>query len=68
MSYHNLSECTLTDDERVAEKDRILRQLLERVTPDQLEKNERDFVWKMDSAGFVSVKQLFYLRDINAKY
>lgn len=68
MSYHDLSSCTLTDDERVAEKDRILRILLERITPSQMTEKEAEFIGKMDDARSVSVKQLFYLRDINSKY
>lgn len=68
MSYHDLSESTLTPDERLAEKDRILRKLLERVSPDQLEENERKFIWQMDNAKSVSPKQIFWLRDIAEKY
>ena len=66
MSYHDLSECTLTDDERVAEKNRIVKRiknLMENATD-----KEREFVGKMSDARFVSVKQLFFLRDIAEKY
>ena len=68
MSYHDLSSCTLTDDERVAEKDRILRMLLERSCVDQMTKAEADFIGKMDDAKHVSVRQLFWLRDLNERY
>ena len=68
LSYHDLSSCTLTDDERVAEKDRILRMLLERITPSQMTEKEAEFIGKMDDAKYVSVKQLFYLRDLNDRY
>lgn len=68
MGYNDLSECTLTPDERVAEKDRILRMLLERTTLSVMTSKEADFIGKMDDAREVSIKQLFYLRDINAKY
>jgi hypothetical protein len=68
VSYHDLSSCTLTDDERVAEKDRILRMLLERTTLSVMTPTEAEFIGKMDDARSVSVKQLFYLRDINEKY
>jgi hypothetical protein len=68
MTYHSLSECTLTPDERVAEKDRILRSLLDRIAPTQLTQVERSFIWRMDGAKAVSVKQIFWLRDINGKY
>ena len=66
MSYHYLSECTLTQDERVAEKDRILSRLTE--IQDELTQKEREFVTKMNDYNWVSVKQLFWLRDINGKY
>jgi len=66
MGYNDLSECTLTNDERVAEAQRITSRLAnceEDMTP-----KEREFVSQMDSAGYVSVKQLFWLRDISDKY
>ena len=66
MSYHSLSECTLTDDERVAEKNRIVKRienLMENAT-----NKEREFVGKMSDASFVSVRQLFWLRDLNGKF
>jgi len=68
MGYHDLSQSTLTEDERVAEKDRILRQLLERITVSQMTEREAEFIGKMDDARSVSPKQLFYLRDLNDKY
>ena len=63
MSYHDLSECTLTEDERVAEKDRICK-MLEDVLESQFSRPEYDFVTKMHDSPWVSVKQLFWLRDI----
>lgn len=66
MGYSDLSECTLTQDERVAEKNRIIARLTES-HPDMTPK-EREFVAKMDDYNWVSVKQLFWLRDINGKY
>lgn len=66
MGYNDLSECTLTDDERVAEKDRIVSRLAG--VQDWMTMKEREFVTKMESSSFVSVKQLFYLRDISSKY
>lgn len=68
MSYNNLSECTLSADERVAEKDRILRMLLERTALSQMTSKEAEFIGKMDDARSVSVPQLFWLRDLNEKY
>lgn len=66
MGYNDLSECTLTHDERVAEKDRILERLLSIHAP--FTSAERDFVLKMKHYNWISVKQLFWLRDINGKY
>lgn len=66
MGYNDLSECTLTQDERVAEKDRIVSRL--KGLKDELTPKEREFVAKMESYNWVSVKQLFYLRDISEKY
>ncbi len=67
MSYHDLSECTLTNDERVAEAQRITARLTGSCA-DELSPKESEFVSQMDGAGYVSVKQLFWLRDINDKY
>jgi hypothetical protein len=66
MGYNDLSECTLTQDERVAEKDRIVSRLTG--IQDEMTPKEREFVTKMESSSFVSVKQLYWLRDINGKY
>ena len=66
MSYHDLSECTLTNDERVAEKDKII----ERLMPGFIEvtDSERRFLLQIEHSDTVTVKQLFWLRDINNKY
>lgn len=66
MGYNDLSECTLTQDERVAEKDRIVSRMGE--IRAEMTRNESDFVTRIANASFVSVKQLFWLRDINDKY
>jgi hypothetical protein len=66
MGYNDLSECTLTQDERVAEKDRIVSRLTG--IQDEMTPKEREFVTKMHDYNWVSVKQLFWLRDINEKY
>lgn len=66
MGYNDLSECTLTQDERVAEKDRIVARLED--FEEQMTPKEREFVTKMHDYNWVSVKQLFWLRDINEKY
>lgn len=66
MSYHDLSSCTLSADERRAEADRIVGMLegcLEQMTP-----NESDFIERVSDGIPISVKQLFWLRDIKDKY
>jgi hypothetical protein len=68
MGYHDLSECTLNADERLAEKDRICRRLDQQVCSDEFTPSELEFITKITDSNFVSVKQLFWLRDINAKY
>lgn len=67
MSYHDLSECTLTNEERAEEAQRIVARLVGSCA-DELNPKESEFVSKMDGASYVSVKQLFWLRDINDKY
>lgn len=65
MSYHDLSECTLTDDERRAEATRIVLMLADVTGKSQ---HEHEFIQKMCRSGPVSVKQLFWLRDLKGKY
>jgi hypothetical protein len=66
MGYSDFSECTLTPDERTAEKDRIISRLTE-IQAD-MTRTESDFVVRIADDSYVSVKQLFWLRDINGKY
>ena len=66
MSYHDLSKSTLTNDERVAEKNKIVCRLIENAT--EFTPTEELFITTIDTSNFVSVKQLFWLRDINNKY
>ena len=66
MSYHDLSGCTLTADERLAEKDRIMA-ILAREPEDHFSRREQEFIEQMNDATFVSIKQLFYLRDLKDK-
>jgi Trp operon repressor len=61
MSYHDLSECTLTDDERRAEATRICIMIVDVNGKTQ---REVDFIRQISQSGPVSVKQLFWLRDI----
>lgn len=67
MGYNDLSECTLTPDERVAEANRIVSRLANGCE-DEMTPTERNFVSKMEGADYCSIKQLFWLRDINDKY
>jgi len=67
MSYHDLSESTLTQEERVAEAARITSRLIGSCA-DELTPKEQEFVAHMENADYVSTKQLYWLRDINDKY
>lgn len=64
MSYHDGSECTLTDDERVDEMIEIVRILVEYGSLEKLSPSESGFVRDMVTRKHISVKQLFWLRDI----
>ena len=67
MSYHDLSESTLSDDERSAERDRLVGMLLE--VEHRMTNPEQSFVGSQRRATWPpSVKQLFWLRDIKDKY
>lgn len=66
MPYHPLGESTLNANEREDEKNRIVYRLQYKL--DEMAKNERDFVERIMDENDVSVKQLFWLRDINDKY
>jgi hypothetical protein len=66
MSYHDLSECTLTADERQAEAMRIADMLTDM---SKMSQKEREFVLLMGSAHVVvSTKQIFWMRDLRDKY
>jgi hypothetical protein len=70
MSYAGAgSGNTQTEDERRAEASRIL-DILEEVDLDTVKPNERDFLEKQfaNQRQFVSVKQLWWLRDLKARY
>jgi hypothetical protein len=73
MSYHDLSECTLSDSERLAEADKIVAMLdadkiVAMLDADdevmRLSDKEYDFISKQRNSVYCSVKQLFWLRDI----
>ena len=67
MSYHDLSSCTLDADERRLEANKICS-----IVADDMERmtaTERQFIERMwDDRCPVSVKQLFWLRDLKDKY
>jgi hypothetical protein len=64
MSYHDLSECTLSDSERLAEADKIVAMLDAASVVMRLSDKEYDFISKQRNSVYCSVKQLFWLRDI----
>lgn len=67
MGYHYLSESTLNDAERREEANRIVKMIENHV--ENAEDRERGFLMKMaDESSTVSVKQLFWLRDLKEKY
>ena len=62
MSYHDLSECTLTPDERYAEACRVIDML--EGFESELRPNEKDMMEKVQKYETCSVKQIFWIRDI----
>ena len=64
MSYHDLSECTLSDSERLAEADKIVAMLDAASVVMRLSDKEYDLISKQRNSVYCSVKQLFWLRDI----
>jgi hypothetical protein len=63
MPYHDLSECTLTPEERMEEAGRIVNMLTaSQDTYFKLSLRERSFIEGLQRA--CSVIQLFWLRDI----
>ena len=65
MSYHNLSSSSLTPDERQEEAQRICKMLDD--YQDELKQNEVNLVATVENGGAVSVKMLFWLRDIKER-
>ncbi len=70
MAYHDLSECTLSADERLAEAHEIAEIIFNYCEPDNLQEGERNIVvtFYKELSSYCSVKQLFWLRDIKDKY
>ena len=68
MSYHDLSECTLTDVERLQEAAKIAEMLIDEAWQSMSiqERNIANFA--ANDPNYISVKQLFWLRDIKDKY
>lgn len=67
MSYHDLSSCTLNADERREEANRLCDMILDYVK-DKLSEMEFQFLEYVSHGNAISVKQLFWLRDIKDKY
>jgi len=63
MSYHDLSSCTLNADERREEADRLLKI----IDYDACSQREKSFLEQVQDGIPISVKQLFWLRDIKDK-
>jgi hypothetical protein len=61
MSYHSLSECTLSPQERLEEAVRIMDML---ENSSELRDNECGMMNNVVKYQTCSVKQLFWLRDI----
>jgi len=69
VTYHNLSECTLNEHERFVEKNEIIKIITAaKIDPHKFSENEFNFLLRMLHAARVSVKELFWLRDIKEKY
>lgn len=65
MSYHDLSGSALTDDERRAEATRIVLMLIDQTG---MQQHEKKFINDIAKPVPVSVKQLFWLRDLLDRY
>jgi len=69
MTYHPLSSDTGgTADDRVSEKNTIVKIIEEAGVFDAMTSKEQDFLADISDAQQVSPKQLFWLRDIKDKY
>jgi hypothetical protein len=69
MAYHTLTnETGGTADDRRNEADRIIQILSENMEFTDMAPNEQRFIGDMQDGAAVSPKQLFWLRDILAKY
>ena len=66
MAYNDLSESSLTADERRIEANRICKMLDGYL--ESMQSHESQFVERIGDGGHVSVKQIFWLRDLKEKY
>ena len=65
MSYHDLSECTLSADERREEANAILEMFgIGALDTNDCSQVEKRFIFDIADGRAISVKQLFWLRDI----
>jgi hypothetical protein len=68
MGYNDLSESTLTADERRAEANRILEIIGDQMVK-EMHAHEAKFIRQMENPNTpVSTKQIFWLRDLAEKY
>jgi hypothetical protein len=68
MSYHDLSTCTLTAEERAEEAERLLTIITTDGSLGNLTDMEIEFLTQIVHMNYgVSVKQLFWLRDLKDK-
>ena len=70
MTYHSMSECTLSPEERRAEATKIVEMIVNSdISICNWLESEITFYTNMcNPALAVSVRQLFWLRDIKDKY
>jgi hypothetical protein len=62
MSYHAVGSCTLSQDERRAEALELIKIIED--CEGELHGHERDMIARVSEGATVSVKMLFWLRDI----
>jgi hypothetical protein len=71
MAYHDLSECTLSPSECLAEAKVLAAMISKEKDAEDLTKGERSIVEMYTepcSTNYCTIKQLFWLRDIKDKY
>lgn len=68
MSYLDLSESSLTDAERLAEAAKLGQMLIDEAWGSMSPQERNIANYAVDDPRYVSVKQLFWLRDLRDKY